>query len=266
MDYIELITKLFEILLEKFSDKTEIFMIIAIAMVVTVVLVKNANQLINRLRRWCLHRWDLGRGLPFCHSFRLSGDKVEKAFVEALEVERKGVCDPLGDTVCGFFIALLATTAKALGNGYGVEEYLRERYGEYCTKGYSKEELPSLYVMCKALGVGKVRKMKKQLERVVKEFKRTRRGDYDRKRVELALGFKNYYDIPEALCVPFAKVSGRVTETSKVVKACRKLKVAIEETVDPTNRNSHIQRVKHDKRVKSPLRKVVKSGFRLNRD
>jgi len=249
MDYIELIIKLFEIFLEKFSDKTEIFVIIAIAIiaiVVTAILAKNANQLINRLRRWCLRRWYLGNGSPFCRSFRLSGDKVEKAFVEALEVERKGDCDPLGDTVCGFFIALLATTAKVLSNGYGVEEYLRERYREYCTKGYSKEELPSLYVMCKALGVGRVREMKKQLERVVKEFKRTRRDGYDRKRVELALGFKNYYDIPEALCVPFAKVSGRVAEISEVVKACRKLKVAIEETVDSTNRRKHMRQLKRD--------------------
>jgi len=142
MDYIELISKLFEVLLEKFSDKTEIFMIIVIAMVITVILAKNANQLINRLRRWCLRRWDLGRGLPFCRFFRLSGDKVERAFVEALEVERKGVCDPLCDTVCGFFIALLATTAKALSNGYGVEEYLRERYEEYCTKEYFVKESP----------------------------------------------------------------------------------------------------------------------------
>jgi len=62
--------------------------------------------------------------------------------------------------------------------------------------------------MCKALGVGKTREMKKRLKRLVKEFKGMRRGGYDRERVELALGFKNYYDISEALCVPFAKVGG----------------------------------------------------------
>jgi len=201
---------------------------------------------VNWLRKWCLRRWDLGRGLPFCRFFRLSGGKVERAFVEALEVERKGVCDPLGDATCGFFIALLATTAKALGNGYGVGEYLKERYGEYCTKEYSVEDLPSLYVMCKALGMGKTREMKKRLKSLVKEFKGMKRGGYDRERVELALGFKNYYDIPEALCVPFAKVYERATETSEVVKACKKLKVAIEETVDSTNRRDYMWRLKRD--------------------
>jgi len=136
------------------------------------------------------------------------------------------------------FYAFLTTITKALGNGYGIGEYLRERYGEYCAKEYSVEELPSLYVMCKALGVGKVREMKKRLKRLVKEFKEMRRGGYDRERVKLALGFKNYYDIPEALCVPFAKVSERASEISEVVKACRKLKVVIEEFINSMDKPS----------------------------
>jgi len=199
------------------------------------------EKVVKLLKRWCFSRWYLGWGrwylalfvLP-CYFIHIADERVRGEYVKARSL--MGICDYSLDSLCGFFIALVVAAAKA--QGFDARDF-KARYGKYCKEVYVTK-MPGLYVMCRALGVGKLRKMEKTLRRI-RERQAGHVGYYV-ELVKLALGVRDVYNVKEAHCVPFVHVtdhsggSGEAYEESResiaqVVEACRRLKEAVEKAV-----------------------------------
>jgi len=201
------------------------------------------DKIIKFLKRWCLSRWYLGWSnrwylalfmLP-CRFIHISDERVREEYVSVKSLV--DICERPRGNLCGFFIALVVTVARAQGFD---ASYFRARYGE-CCKNVPRAKLPGRYIMCRVLGAGRFREMEKELKRIIK--RRLKEDmDYYVKLVKLALGVKDIYDVKAAYCVPFVYVSdhnsgsGETDEESEepiaqVVEACRRLKAAVERAV-----------------------------------
>jgi len=200
------------------------------------------DKIVKSLKRWCFSRWYLGWSnrwyfallmLP-CHFAHISDQRVREEYERAMSLLY--MCELSFNDLCGFFIALVVTVARA--QGFDISDF-RAWYEEYCERETSSE-LPGRYVMCRALGVGKLKEMKKRLRRIREEQKG--QVGYYVELVKLALGIRGIYYVEEAHCVPFAQVSerssgsGKADERSRepiaqVVDVCRRLKAAVEKAV-----------------------------------
>jgi len=200
------------------------------------------DKIVKSLKRWCLSRWYLGWSnrwylalfmLP-CRIVHISDVEVAKEYERAMSLMY--MCELSFNDLCGFFIALMVAVAKA--QGFDISDF-KARYGKYCKEVYVTK-MPGLYVMCRALGVGKLRNMEKTLRRI-RERQAGHVGYYV-ELVKLALGVRDVYNVKAAYCVPFVHVtdhsggSGGADKRprepiAQVVEACRRLKDAVEKAV-----------------------------------
>jgi len=206
------------------------------------IILEKWDKVVRLLKRWCLSRWYFGWSnrwhfallmLP-CRFVHISDERVREEYERARSLVH--MCERSFDDLCGFFIALIVAVARAQGFDIG---YFKARYRRYCEEMY-KAKLPGRYVMCRALGVGRLKEVEKKLRHISK--KQEEDVGYYVELVKLALGIRDIYNVDEAYCVPFAHVSGhnggggKANEGSRkpitqVVEACRRLKAAVEKVV-----------------------------------
>jgi len=200
------------------------------------------DKIVNSLKRWCLSRWYLGWFnrwylalfmLP-CRVAHVSDVEVAKEYERAMSLLY--MCELSFNDLCGFFIALVVAVARA--QGFDISDF-KVKYGEYCEEA-SVAKLPGRYVMCRALGTGRLREMEKNLRRIREEQKG--QVGYYVELVKLALGVRDVYNVNEAHCVPFVHVSDHSSGSdeadeesrepiAQVVEVCRRLKSAVERAV-----------------------------------
>lgn len=114
----------------------------------------------------------------------------------------------------------MAATARILG----LEEDFRDKFGKYCNDT-RLEGLAGRYAMCRSIGIGYVRKLRRKLLKISREA-----GGDDREHAELALGIRKIYNVAAAYCVPYAEVEKSIVyakEWTYIVEICKGLREAI---------------------------------------